>query len=167
MTDLGGSTMQAGQGRRGILGGAVLIAVGVPFLLQALDVPNAPAYLFLALGLAFGAAWYLGQRQYVYLVPAAALITFGLGLLIPSWLGLDNSLAAPIFLGALAVGFFLVFLVDPKRPVPLVPAALLALVALLSLFGMSDILPSWFQPMFVPLLFVALGLYLLIERRPT
>ncbi|HEY6959501.1 MAG TPA: hypothetical protein VI814_11810 [Candidatus Limnocylindria bacterium] len=159
--------MQARPGRRGILGGAVLVAVGVPFLLQALDVPNAPAYLFLALGIAFGAAWYLGQRQYVYLVPAAALITFGLGLLIPSWFSLDSALAAPIFLGALAIGFFLVFLVDPKRLVPLIPAVLLALVALLTLFGMSNILPSWFQTMFVPLLFVALGLYLLIERRPT
>jgi hypothetical protein len=167
VTKAGDQTMRAGQGRRGILGGAVLVAVGVPFLLQALDVPNAPAYLFLALGLAFGAAWYLGQRQYVYLVPAAALITFGLGLLIPSWLGLDNTFAAPIFLGALAIGFFLVFLVDPKRPVPLVPAVLLAFVAVLTLVGMSNILPSWFQPMIVPLLFVALGLYLLIERRPS
>ena len=157
--------MRAPEARRGILGGAVLIAVGVPFLLQALGVVNAPAYLFLALGLAFGAAWYLGQRPYVYLVPAAALITFGLGLLVPSWLGLDSALAAPIFLGALALGFFLVFLLAPERPMPLIAAALLALVALLTLFGMSNILPSWFQTMFVPLLFVALGLYLLIERR--
>ncbi len=158
--------MQA-AGRRGILGGAVLIAVGVPFLLQTFNVPNTPAYLFLALGLAFGAAWYLGARQYVYLVPAAALITFGLGLVIPSWLSLGNDLAAPIFLGALAIGFFLVFLVDPKRPVPLVAAVLLAVVALLTLFGRGDLMPSWFQPMFVPLLFIALGLYLLIERRAT
>ena len=26
-------------------------------------------------------------------------------------------------------------------------------------------MPSWFQPMFVPLLFILLGLYLLVERR--
>lgn len=167
MTSRDRSGPRPGQGRRGILGGAVLVAVGVAFLLQALNVPNAPAYLFLALGLAFGAAWYLGAHQYVYLVPAATLITLGLGLLIPTWLSLDGDLAAPIFLGALAIGFFIVFLVDPRRPVPVIPAALLALVALLTLFGMSNILPGWFQPMFVPLLFVALGLYLLIERRPT
>jgi hypothetical protein len=158
--------MQAsGPRRRGILGGAVLIAVGAPFLLQAFGVPNASAYLFLALGLAFGAAWFLGTRQYVYLVPAAALVTFGLGLVIPSWLNLGSDLAAPIFLGALAIGFFLVFLVDPQRPAPLIPAVLLALVALLTLYGRGDILPSWFQPMFVPLLFIALGVYLLLERR--
>jgi hypothetical protein len=101
----------------------------------------------------------------VYLVPAAALITFGLGLVIPSWLPLGNDVAAPIFLGALAVGFFIVFAVDPRRPAPLVPAILLAIVALLTAFGRGDIMPSWFQPMFVPLLFIALGVYLLVEKR--
>jgi hypothetical protein len=143
----------------------VLIAVGVPFLLQAVGIPSASAYLFLALGLAFGAAWALGSRQYVYLVPAAALITFGLGLIIPSWLALPNDLAAPIFLGALAVGFFLVFVSEPDRPAPLVPAVLLGIVALLTLYGRGDLMPSWFQPMFVPVLFIALGVYLLVEKR--
>ncbi len=145
----------------------MLVAVGAPFLLQAFGVPNASAYLFLALGLAFGAAWLIGTRQYVYLVPAASLITFGLGLVLPSWLSLNNDLAAPIFLGALAIGFFLVFVVEPHRPAPLIPAILLALVALLTLYGRGDLLPSWFQPMFVPLLFIALGVYLLVERRTT
>jgi hypothetical protein len=159
-------SVQPAQRRRpGILGGSVLIAIGVPFLLQAVGTPNASAYLFLALGLAFGLAWFLGTRQYVYLVPGAALITFGLGLVIPSWFDLSNDFAAPIFLGALSLGFFLVFVVEPHRPAPLVPAVLLALVALLALYGRVDIMPSWFQPMFVPLLFIALGVYLLVERR--
>ena len=153
--------------RRGVLGGSVLVAVGVPLLLQAIGLPNASAYLFLALGLAFGAAWSLGTRQYVYLVPAAALITFGLGLIIPTWLNVSNDLAAPIFLGALAVGFGIVFLVDPHRPAPLVPALLLALFAFLTLYGRGDLMPTWFQPMFVPLLFIALGVYLLVEKRTT
>jgi len=153
--------------RPGILGGAVLVAVGAPFLLQAFGIPNASAYLFLALGLAFGAAWFIGNRQYVYLVPGASLITFGLGLVIPTWFDLPSDLAAPIFLGALAIGFFLVFIVDPQRPAPLVPAILLALVALLTLYGRGDIMPAWFQPMFVPLLFILLGVYLLLERRAT
>lgn len=159
--------MQAAPRRRGVLGGAVLIAVGAPFLLQAMGTPNASAYLFLALGLAFGAAWFLGSRQYVYLVPAAALITFGLGLVIPGWFGLSNDLAAPIFLGALAIGFFIVFITEPHRPAPLIPAVLLAIVALLTLYGRGDLMPAWFQPMFVPLLFIALGVYLLVEKRTT
>ena len=145
----------------------MLIAVGAPFFLQALGLAKASAYLFLALRLAFGASWLLGTRQYVYLVPAASLVTFGLGLVIPSWLGLSNELAAPIFLGALAIGFGLVFLVDPNRPAPLVPALLLALFAFLTLYGRGDLMPAWFQPMFVPLLFIGLGIYLLVERRPT
>ena len=153
--------------RRGVLGGAVLIAVGVPFLLQAAGMPNASAYLFLALGVAFLAAWGIGSRQYVYLVPAAALITFGLGLVIPSWLNLSNDLAAPIFLGALSIGFFIVFVTEPHRPAPLIPAVLLAIVALLTLYGRGDLMPSWFQPMFVPLVFIALGVYMLVERRAT
>ena len=143
------------------------MAVGAPFLLQAFGIANASAYLFLALGLAFGAAWLVGTRQYVYLVPAASLITFGLGLVIPTWFDLPGDLAAPTFLGALALGFFIVFIVDPHRPAPLVPAILLALVALLTLYGRGDIMPAWFQPMFVPLLFILLGLYLLLERRAT
>lgn len=154
-------------GRRGVLGGAVLIAVGVPFLLQAVGTPNASAYLFFALGIAFGAAWYLGSRPYVYLVPAAALITFGLGLIIPSAFALSSELAAPIFLGALAIGFGIVFVSEPTRPAPLVPAVMLAIVALLTLYGRGDLMPTWFQPMFVPLLFIALGVYLLVEKRTT
>ena len=145
----------------------MLVAVGAPFLLQAMGTPNASAYLFLALGLAFGAAWFLGSRQYVYLVPAAALVTFGLGLVIPGWFGLSNDLAAPIFLGALAIGFFIVFITEPHRPAPLIPAVLLAIVALLTLYGRGDLMPAWFQPMFVPLLFIALGVYLLVEKRTT
>lgn len=159
--------MRAAPGRRGVLGGAILVAVGVPFLLQAVGVPNASAYLFLALGVAFGAAWHLGSRQYVYLVPAATLITFGLGLIIPSALALSSDLAAPIFLGALAIGFFVVFVSEPSRRAPLVPAVLLAIVALLTLYGRGDLMPTWFQPMFVPLLFIALGVYLLVEKRTT
>jgi hypothetical protein len=150
--------------RRGVLGGAVLIAVGLPFLLQAIGVASASAYLFLALGLAFGLSWWRGTRPYVYLVPAAALISFGLGLLVPTWFAISNDLAAPIFLGALAAGFFVVFVSTPTRPAPLVPAVLLAITALLTLYGRGDLMPTWFQPMFVPLLFIALGVYLLVEK---
>ncbi|MEK7863369.1 MAG: response regulator, partial [Chloroflexota bacterium] len=39
--------------RRGVLGGLVVIAMGLPFLLQPLGVPNAAAYLFPAMGMAF------------------------------------------------------------------------------------------------------------------
>src|SRR3979411_2531138 len=92
--------------RRGILGGAILVAVGAPFLLQALapyfnlNISNAGAYLIIALGAAFLAAWFVGTRQYVYMVPAAVLIGFGLGLVIPTWLPLPPDAASPVFLAA-------------------------------------------------------------------
>src|SRR2546430_17709987 len=84
--------------RRGILGGAVLLAIGGAFLLPPLGVPNAGAYLFVALGLAFAAAWWVGARQYVYLVPACVLIGFGLGLVIPTLFSLPPDMAGPVFL---------------------------------------------------------------------
>lgn len=148
--------------RRGILGGAILIAVGAPFLLQALSVANASAYLFVAVGAAFLAAWYVGTRQYVYMVPAAVLIGFGLGLVIPTWLPLPAEAAAPIFLGSLAAALAIVFLLYPEHRGLLVPAGLLALVAIADVFGLH--LPPEMQPFFVPIVLIAVGVYMLVER---
>ncbi len=148
--------------RRGILGGSILVAVGAPFLLQALGAANAPAYLFVALGLAFLAAWYVGTRQYVYMVPAAVLIGFGVGLLIPTWVSLPADLAAPIFLGSLAVALAIVFLMYREHRGLLVPAGLLALVAIAHIVGLD--LPEGLQPFFVPIVLIAVGVYMLVER---
>jgi hypothetical protein len=154
--------------RRGILGGAILIAVGAPFLLQALapyfdlDIPNAGAYLIFALGAAFLAAWSVGTRQYVYMVPAAVLIGFGLGLVIPIWLPQLAEAAAPIFLGSLAVALAIVFLLYRDHRGLLVPAGLLAIVAIADVFGLH--LPPEMQPFFVPIVLIAVGVYMLVER---
>jgi hypothetical protein len=148
--------------RRGILGGAILIAVGAPFLLQALSVANASAYLFVAVGVAFLAAWYVGTRQYVYMVPAAVLIGFGLGLVIPTWLPLPTEAAAPIFLGSLAVALVVVFVLYAEHRGLLVPAGLLAIVAIADVFGLH--LPQEMQPFFVPIVLIAVGVYMLVER---
>jgi hypothetical protein len=148
--------------RRGILGGSILVAVGAPFLLQALGAANAPAYLFVALGLAFLAAWYVGTRQYVYMVPAAVLIGFGVGLLIPTWTSLPADLAAPIFLGSLAIALAIVFAMYREHRGLLVPAGLLALVAIAHIVGLD--LPEGLQPFFVPIVLIAVGVYMLVER---
>ncbi|HUQ16394.1 MAG TPA: hypothetical protein VM070_01255 [Candidatus Saccharimonadales bacterium] len=151
-------------GGRGILGGAVLLAVGLAVLLPPLGVRDAGAFLFLFLGTAFAVAYRLGTRPYVYLVPAAVLSTFGLGLLLPGWLGQD-AVAKPIFLASLAVGLLLVFVLAPARRLPLVPSALLAVVALAELFGRIHLVPVAAQPFFVPLILIVVGAYLLIEPR--
>ena len=148
--------------RRGILGGAVLVAVGVWSFVQALQVPNSGAYLFGALGIAFLAAWYIGTRQYVYMVPAAILIAFGLGIVIPGWLSLPAGLEATIFLGALALALVIVFLMYRQHRGLLVPAALLAIVAIADQVGLQ--LPDVVQPYFVPLILLAVGVYMLAER---
>ena len=150
---------------RGILGGAILIATGSPFLLQALGIPNTDALLFIALGLAFLAAWVMGTRQYVYLVPAAELIAFGLGILIPRVLPLPANSASPIFLGSLALGLIVVFIAHPDRRMMLVPAAVLAAVALTDLFFNVDAVPVGLKPFFVPIVLIAVGVYLLVEPR--
>jgi hypothetical protein len=154
--------------RRGILGGSILIAIGAPFLLQALapylnlSIANAGAYLFVAIGIAFFAAWYVGTRQYVYMVPAAVLIGFGLGLVIPTWLPLPAEAASPIFLASLAIALAVVFLFHTDHPGLLVPAGLLAIVAIADIFGLH--LPPELQPFLVPIVLMAVGVYMLVER---
>ncbi|MEO8633466.1 MAG: hypothetical protein ABI466_08895 [Chloroflexota bacterium] len=148
--------------RRGVLGGAILIAVGAPFLLQALSVANSSAFLFVALGVAFLAAWYVGTRQYVYIVPAAVLIGFGLGIVIPTWLPLSQEAAPAIFLGSLALALAIVFLMYRQHRGLLIPAGLLAIVAIADVFGVH--LPQEMQPFFVPVVLIAVGVYMLAER---
>src|SRR5256885_15779747 len=104
--------------RRGILGGAVLVAIGGAFLLPPLGVPNAGAYLFVALGVAFAAAWWVGARQYVYVVPACVLIGFGLGLVTPALFDLPADTAGPGFLGLLAPGLRAAFVLAPAPAAP-------------------------------------------------
>src|SRR5207244_2958845 len=112
--------------RAAATGGAVAGRVGVAAsLLPPLGSPNAGAYLFMALGLAFAAAWWLGARQYVYLAPAGVLIGFGLGLVVPALLDLPSEISGPVFLGTLALGLAAVFVLAPQRRLPLARAAVL------------------------------------------
>ncbi|TMC78717.1 MAG: hypothetical protein E6J09_03930 [Chloroflexi bacterium] len=157
--------MRSTAAPRGVIGGAVLLAVGAAFLLPPLGVRDAGAYLFVALGLAFGAAWWLGSKQFVYLVPAGVLIGFGLGLVFPSLFDLPAETAGPVFLGTLALGLFVVFALAPARRLLLAIAAILAVVAIADLFLNVVLVPADAQPYFVPLILIVVGLYLLVERR--
>ena len=157
--------MRAAAAPRGVIGGAVLLAVGAAFLLPPLGVPNAGAYLFVALGLAFGAAWWLGSKQFVYLVPAGVLIGFGLGLVLPTLMNLPAETAGPVFLGTLALGLVVVFALAPDRRLPLAIAAILAVVAIADLFLNVVLVPTDAQPYFVPVILIVVGIYLLVERR--
>lgn len=152
------------RGRRGMLGGLVLVAIGFAALLPALDARDAGSYLFVALGIAFAVAYWAG-RQFVYLLPAATLIGFGLGLLIPGWFALPPEAALPIFLAALAAGLVVVFFLAPERRWVLVPAGLLALAAVLEVVFQVGLVTLAIQPLFVPIILIVLGAYLLVESR--
>ena len=93
------------------------------------------------------------------------LCGFGVGLLLPPWLGIASDLAGAVFLGTLALGLVVVFLIAPDRRMPLVPAVILVVVAMANVFVKVDLVPIALQPYFVPVILVAVGLYLLQERR--
>lgn len=160
-----GAASGVNRRRRGMLGGLVLIAVGVTFLLPPLGVPEAISYMFLALGIAFVVAYIQGMRPNVYLVPAAVMLAFGVGLLVPTWFGLPGYMRAGTFLAALAAAFAVVFLLRPARLWPLVPAAVLAVIALAELFGRGDLIPGAAQPLMVPVILITVGVYLIVAPR--
>ncbi len=149
--------------RRGVLGGLVVFAVGLAFFLPAIGIANqiAGPILFVALGGAFAAAYALGYRQFVYLVPAAVMIGLGVGLLLAALFDLGR-FAAPIFFGALAAAFVIVTVLAPDHRWPLVPAVPLALLGVLGVAGGVDVAPSW-QPFILPVVLMAVGAYLLVE----
>jgi hypothetical protein len=156
--------MRGITGGRGVLGGMVLLAVGMAVLLPPLGVKDAGSYLFLFLGLAFAIAYAAGTQQFVYLVPGATMIGFGLGLLIPKIFPRVENEAWAIFLASLAAAFGVIYLLSPSRRIPLAVAGVLGVVALANLFAKWD-LPEVLQPFFVPAILIVTGVYLLIERR--
>ena len=148
-----------------MLGGSILIAVGATYLLLALGYENAGSVLFVALGLAFFAAYVAGPRPYVYLVPAAVLLGFGLGLFIPEIAGLRGQLASLVFFALLAAGLLGVFIVAPSHRWPLVPAALVGAIAIVLALSGTELIPPGVPSFLVPLLLIAIGAFLLVEQR--
>jgi hypothetical protein len=151
-------------GGRGILGGAVLLAVGLGVLMQALGVADAGAYLFLFLGIAFALAYVAGTHQFVYLVPACTMIGFGLGLIIPTAFKMQER-ASGIFLLSLAIAYLAIYLLSPYRKVPLGVAAVIGVVALADLFTSIAVVPDAVKPYFVPVILIVTGAYLIWEPR--
>jgi CheY-like chemotaxis protein len=150
--------------RRGVLGGLVVIALGVPFILQPLGVPNAASYLFISIGVAFLISYVRG-RQYVYLIPTVTLISFGVALLLPTWIAMRPESAAPAFVGVIAVGFMVAFAVAPQHRWPLVPAVLLGAVAAGRFVTGASLIPAGLEPFLVPVVLIVVGAYLLAEPK--
>ena len=150
--------------RRGVLGGLVVVALGVPFVLQPLGVPNAASYLFISMGAAFLISYVRG-RQYVYLIPMVTLASFGVGLLLPTWITMRPDAAFPAFEGIIAIGFVVAFALAPAHRWPLVPALLLGLVAASRLVTGAAVIPASLEPFLVPIVLIGVGAYLLAEPK--
>jgi len=150
--------------RRGVLGGLVVVALGIPFVLQPLGVPNAASYLFLSMGAAFLIA-YLRGHQYVYLIPMVTLCSFGVALLLPTWIYVRPDAVAPAFVGVIALGFLVAFALAPQRRWPLVPAVVLGSVAAARLAAGVSPIPAALEPYLVPVVLIGVGIYLLAERQ--
>ncbi|HAF10930.1 MAG TPA: hypothetical protein DCK98_12740 [Chloroflexi bacterium] len=150
--------------RRGVLGGLVVIALGVPFILQPLGVPNAASYLFISIGVAFLISYVRG-RQYVSLIPMVTLVSFGVALLLPTWIAMRPESAAPAFVGVIAVGFMVAFAVAPHHRWPLVPAVLLGAVAAGRFVTGASLIPAGLEPFLVPVVLIGVGAYLLAEPK--
>lgn len=140
----------------------MVFAIGLAFLLQALSFPAASAFLFIALGGAFAAAYVVGRRQYVYLVPGALLLGLGMGLLLTMIPSLGQYGGA-IFFGALAAALVSVTLLAPDHRWPLLPAIPLAVIAVAGVVGRVDLVPTGLQPFILPLVLMLVGAYLLVE----
>jgi hypothetical protein len=126
-------------------------------------VSDAGAYLFLFLGIAFAGAYAAGTRPYVYLVPAATMTGFGLGLIIPTAFGLQSH-ASGIFVASLAIAYLVVYLVAPSRRIPLALAVIIGLVALADTFASVPIGQD-LKPYLAPVVIILTGAYLLLETR--
>jgi hypothetical protein len=146
-----------------VLGGLVVIAMGIPFVLQQFAVPNAASYLFVTMGIAFLISYVRGHA-YVYLIPTVTLTSFGVALLLPTWLAMRPEVVAPAFVGTVALGFVVAFAVAPRKRWPLIPAALLGAAAITRLLTGSSLLPASLEPFLVPVALVAVGCYLLIDQ---
>ncbi len=111
--------------------GAALVLAGLLFLLVNFGLFEAVsglviAMLFAAGGLAFLTAFLANHNRWWALIPAFALLGIGeiiaLGILAPSLAGL---VGGSLFLGTLALGFWMVYLVQPENWWAIIPGGVL------------------------------------------
>jgi hypothetical protein len=93
------------------------------------------------------------------------LSSFGIALLLPTWVTMRPETVAPAFVAIVALGFVSAFVLAPNRRWPLVPGALLGIVAATRLVTGSSPIPAPLEPFLVPVVLVGVGIYLLVERQ--
>ncbi len=136
------ATTPPGQGRRygrdgSWVGGVVLIAIGVAFLLGQL-LPNAGRYVPLLIGLIFLAV-FLATRNYGFLVPGGIVTGVGVGISLA--IEDQGRVGGGLFLLSLGLGFVSIFVLGAlfrlreNHPWPLIPGGILCTIGLITLAG--------------------------------
>jgi hypothetical protein len=126
-----------------VLVGILLVAVGALLLLQTFNILRFVwevvwAVLFVASGAGFLVV-YLGRQEHWWaVIPGMALLGVG-GLIALSVFGLDDGIGGAVFLGALSLAFWLVYLRSRANWWAVIPGGVLATLALVA--GLEQILP--------------------------
>jgi len=126
-----------------VLVGILLVAVGALLLLQTFNILRFVwevvwAVLFVASGSGFLVV-YLGRQEHWWaVIPGMALLGVG-GLIGLSVFGLDDVIGGAVFLGALSLAFWLVYLRSRDNWWAVIPGGVLATLALVA--GLEQILP--------------------------
>ncbi len=119
------------------IGGVVLIAIGVAFLLGQL-LPNAGRFVPLLVGLIFLAV-FLATRNYGFLVPGGIVTGVGAGIVLT--MEDQGRVGGGLFLVSLGLGFVGIFLLGAlfrlreNHPWPLIPGGILCTIGLITLGG--------------------------------
>jgi hypothetical protein len=119
------------------IGGGVLIAIGVAFLLGQL-LPNAGRYVPLLVGLIFLAV-FLVTRNYGFLVPGGIVTGVGVGIVLA--MEDQGRVGGGLFLVSLGLGFVGIFILGAlfrlreNHPWPLIPGGILCTIGLITLAG--------------------------------
>src|SRR6266508_4020609 len=119
------------------VGGIVLVAIGVAFLLGQL-LPNAGRFVPLLVGLIFLAV-FLATRNYGFLVPGGIVTGVGVGIVLT--MEDQGRVGGGLFLVSLGLGFVGIFLLAAlfrlreNHPWPLIPGGILCTIGLITLAG--------------------------------
>ncbi len=144
----------------GAVGGMILIVAGVFFLLVNIFPRQIGPSFLLLVGLAFLAAYFLGERNVGFLIPGSIIAGMGLGVLLAQLIPGRES--GGIVVLCLGLGFIAIWLFEKGHQWALIPGGILvvigALVASSELAQFSDLGRWW------PVILILVGLWVLVRR---
>jgi hypothetical protein len=124
-----------------IVGGALLIIAGVLFLLDSLAILQITALIwaliFAAGGLAFLTVFVLNRAAWWPVIPGFALLGLAVLILVGAYLPDVGAWAGSIFLGAIALGFWVVYLLEREQWWAIIPGGVLVTLALVA--GLAEV----------------------------